>query len=70
VSPRNFQFDHFSFYLLTEGVYAATGSPNGGSYSNAGVIDLGNETLIFDTFMTPIAAIEMMPGLRHSYLQG
>lgn len=35
---------------IAEGVYAALGLGGGGGFSNAGIVDLGDRTLIFDTF--------------------
>jgi hypothetical protein len=34
---------------LAPGVYAAIAAPGGAAYSNAGIIDLGDKTLVFDT---------------------
>src|SRR5689334_1098206 len=47
---------HFHLEQLAEGVYAALSIGGTGSMSNAGIIDLGETTLIFDTFATPQAA--------------
>ena len=47
---------HFELKQLAEGVYAAIAVAGGGARSNAGIIDLGDHTLIFDTFLTPTAA--------------
>lgn len=44
---------------VADGVYAAISIPGQGSVGNAGIIDLGDETLIFDTLKTPAAAIEL-----------
>lgn len=52
-------FEHFRLEQLAEGVYAAIGVAGGAAYSNAGIIDLGDRTLIFDTFMTPKAAEDL-----------
>ncbi len=41
---------HFKLQLLAEGVYAAIAAEDGLAYSNAGIIDLGGRTLVFDTF--------------------
>lgn len=50
---------HFELHQVAEGIYAAIGSPGSGSGSNAGIIDLGGQTLIFDTFQTPQAAADL-----------
>jgi cyclase len=41
---------HFKLEQLAEGVYAAIATENGLAFSNAGIIDLGSRTLVFDTF--------------------
>ncbi len=50
---------HFNLHQLAEGVFAAIATPQGAAYSNAGIIDLGDRTLIFDTFDTPAAARDL-----------
>jgi len=45
---------NFSLQQLAAGVWAAIQNDKGGhAISNAGVIDLGNKTLVFDAFMNP-----------------
>ncbi len=51
--------EHFELKELAPGVFAAIGIPGRGAYSNAGIIDLGDRTLIFDTFMTALAATDL-----------
>jgi glyoxylase-like metal-dependent hydrolase (beta-lactamase superfamily II) len=51
--------DHFHLEQLAEGVYAVIASDLGGSYSNAGIVDLGGATLIFDTLAAPQAAQDL-----------
>jgi glyoxylase-like metal-dependent hydrolase (beta-lactamase superfamily II) len=51
--------EHFELEQLAAGVYAAIGIPGGAAYSNAGFVDLGDQTLIFDTFQTPQAAQDL-----------
>ncbi|HLG62042.1 MAG TPA: MBL fold metallo-hydrolase [Ktedonosporobacter sp.] len=50
---------HFQLEQMTEGVYAAISIEGTGSMSNAGIVDLGETTLIFDTFATPQAAQDL-----------
>lgn len=50
---------HFTLRQLADGVYAAIHQERGWAVSNAGLVDLGGETLVFDTFMTPAAAQEL-----------
>ncbi len=51
--------EHFELTALAGGVYAAIATPMGGGYSNAGIIDLGDRTLVFDAFETPQAAVDL-----------
>jgi len=51
--------EHFELQRLAEGVYAAIAVEGGAAYSNAGIIDLGDQTLIFDTFETHTAAVDL-----------
>jgi cyclase len=47
---------YFSLYEVVEGVYAAIITPGTGAFGNAGIVELGDQTLVFDTFATPAAA--------------
>jgi glyoxylase-like metal-dependent hydrolase (beta-lactamase superfamily II) len=51
--------EHFNLHQLAEGVFAAIATPQGAAYSNAGIIDLGDRTLVFDTLDTPAAARDL-----------
>jgi glyoxylase-like metal-dependent hydrolase (beta-lactamase superfamily II) len=51
---------HFQLEILSEGVYAAIHKPGGYSICNAAIVDLGEETLIFDTFLSPEAAADLL----------
>ena len=50
---------HFELVKLRDGVYAATHAPGGTAIGNAGVVDLGGATLIFDTFHSIQAARDL-----------
>ena len=50
---------HFRLQQLVDGVYAALHIDGGAAISNAGIIDLGEHTLIFDTFLSPQAAEDL-----------
>jgi glyoxylase-like metal-dependent hydrolase (beta-lactamase superfamily II) len=50
---------HFQLQQIAEGVYAAIHIDGGAAISNAGIVDLGDRTLIFDTFMSPHAAEDL-----------
>lgn len=46
---------YFSLHEVAEGVYAAISTPGTGTRSNVGIIDLGDQTLVFDTSFNPLA---------------
>ncbi len=54
-----FQPKHFSLHSLTESVIAAIASDSGAAVGNAGLVKLGEQVIVFDTFMTPQAALEL-----------
>lgn len=47
---------HFRLESVAPGAWAALALPGTGSVGNAGFVDLGGSTLVFDTFVTPQAA--------------
>ncbi len=51
---------HFQLQAIAAGVFVAQATPGSGAASNAGIIDLGDQTIIFDTFLTPPAAAELL----------
>jgi len=55
-----FQSEHFTLHVLAEGVYAAIASEMEAGSSNAGLIDLGDQTLVFDAFENPQAAEDLL----------
>jgi glyoxylase-like metal-dependent hydrolase (beta-lactamase superfamily II) len=50
---------HFRLQQLAEGVYAAIHRDGGGAICNAGIVDLGDRTLIFDAFVAPQPAADL-----------
>jgi cyclase len=50
---------HFRLEQLADGVYAAIHIDGGTAISNAGIVDLGGRTLVYDAFMTPQAAVDL-----------
>ena len=50
---------HFTLERIADGVYAALATPGAGALGNAGIVDLGDRTLVFDTFLTPQAAQDL-----------
>ncbi len=65
---------YFTLYEVNPGIFAALSKPGKGSMANAGVIDLGDSLLVFDTMTTPKAAsvlkehIEAITGKRVRYV--
>jgi glyoxylase-like metal-dependent hydrolase (beta-lactamase superfamily II) len=51
---------HFQIERLADGVYAAVASEQGYASCNAGIIDIGDRTIIFDTFISPEAARDLL----------
>ncbi|HUI87880.1 MAG TPA: MBL fold metallo-hydrolase [Anaerolineales bacterium] len=62
--PIPFSSEHFSLYPLADGVYAAIASEAGAAIANAGIIDLGDRTVLFDTFLTPQAGRDLLRAAR------
>jgi cyclase len=50
---------HFVLHLLAEGIFAAIAEDGGSAICNSGLIDLGERILVFDTFLTPQAAMDL-----------
>jgi cyclase len=55
---------HFRLEPVAEGAWAAIALPDRGAVGNAGLVDLGGRTLVFDTFFTPAAARELAAAAR------
>lgn len=52
--------EHFSLEQIGDGIYAAIAREGKGARANAGIVNLGDSALIFDTFMTPQAAKDLL----------
>jgi len=50
---------HFTLERLSDSVYAAIHREGGWAISNAGFVDLGKTAVVFDTFLTPEAAVDL-----------
>ena len=50
---------HFYIQNLADGAYAAIAREDGAAFCNAGIVDLGDKTLVFDAFETPQAALDL-----------
>ena len=51
--------EHFTLHEVVAGVWAAEADLGGASVGNAAIIDAGGKTIVVDTFMTRVAAIEL-----------
>ncbi|WP_102027816.1 MBL fold metallo-hydrolase [Salirhabdus sp. Marseille-P4669] len=54
-----FHSKHFNLEKVSDGIYAAIAKDGGGAVGNAGFIDLGDKSIIFDTFNTQQAAEDL-----------
>jgi cyclase len=52
---------HFRLEQVADGVYAVIHIDGGAAIGNAGIVDLGDRTLIYDTLFTPQAAQDLRP---------
>ena len=50
---------YFHLEQLADGVWAAIVERGTGAWGNAGIVALGERTLVFDTFLTPVAARDL-----------
>jgi cyclase len=55
----NGRSSHFALHSLSDGVFAAIAEDGGSAICNAGLIDLGGQIVVFDTFLTPQAARDL-----------
>jgi glyoxylase-like metal-dependent hydrolase (beta-lactamase superfamily II) len=60
VPPRLPESKHFQIERLADSVYAAVASEQGYASCNAGIIDIGDRTIIFDSFISPEAARDLL----------
>jgi cyclase len=60
VAPGLPESKHFQIERLADGVYAAIASAQGCAICNAGIIDIGDRTILFDTFISPEAARDLL----------
>ncbi len=56
---KDLQSKHFTLEKLTEGVYACIHKQGGTAYSNAGIIDLGDRTILVDALNTLAAGSDV-----------
>lgn len=55
----SFDSPYFDLHQLGDGIFAAIIKGGQGAWANAGIVDLGEETVLFDTFFTPQAALSL-----------
>jgi cyclase len=55
---------HFQIESLADGVYAAIASEQGYAVCNAGIVDIGDKSIVFDTFISPNAAQDLTRAAR------
>jgi cyclase len=55
---------HFTLEPLADGVWAAIHRVGGWAVGNAGIVDLGDATLLFDAFLTPTRPTTSPPRSR------
>jgi glyoxylase-like metal-dependent hydrolase (beta-lactamase superfamily II) len=55
---------HFQLQRLTDGVYAAVATERGHAICNAGIIDTGDRTIVFDTFISPDPAKDLLKAAK------
>lgn len=56
---QGFESKHFTIEKLDEGVYAAIHKTGGYAICNSGIVNLGDETIVFDSFISPEAANDL-----------
>ena len=56
---KEFASEHFFLQQVAENAFAAIASPGGGAFSNAGIVDIGDKTIIFDAMETPQAGSDL-----------
>jgi glyoxylase-like metal-dependent hydrolase (beta-lactamase superfamily II) len=54
-----FKSEHFRVEEVAEGAFAAIHIDGGAAIGNAGFVDLGDRVLVFDTFISPIPAVDL-----------
>ena len=59
LSAQKTDYPDFTIQKLADGIYAAIAKNGGHAICNAGIIDLGDATLIFDPFMSVQAATDL-----------
>ncbi|GCF08343.1 MBL fold metallo-hydrolase [Dictyobacter arantiisoli] len=61
----SFSSPYFTLEQVADGLYVALARAGTGARANAGIVDLGEQTLVFDTFSTPQAAASLRQAAEH-----
>jgi hypothetical protein len=56
---QSFESPHFKLEHINDGIYAAIHKPGGQAICNGGFVDLGEEVLVFDSFLSTAAARDL-----------
>ncbi|GAB4168834.1 MAG: MBL fold metallo-hydrolase [Calditrichia bacterium] len=67
VLAGDFHSRHFELVKINDDIYAAIHKPGGSAICNAGIIDMGDYVIIFDSFMTTIAARDLRDAANHLF---
>jgi cyclase len=57
--PGRARSRHFTLERVGRGVVAAIANPGGAGLCNATIVDLGGQTLVFDSMLTPMAGLDL-----------
>jgi glyoxylase-like metal-dependent hydrolase (beta-lactamase superfamily II) len=61
---QSFESPHFKLERIGDGIYAAIHKPGGQAICNGGFVDLGDEVLVFDSFLSTAAARDLKQAIR------
>jgi len=62
---KEFSTKNFDLIKIDKGVYACIHKLGGKAICNSGIVDNGESTIIFDTFLSPDAAEELIESVKH-----
>lgn len=62
---REYSATNFDLIKISDGVYACIHKFGGKAICNSGIVDNGESTIIFDTFLSPDAAEELIETVKH-----
>ena len=61
---QSYSGQHFDLKTLDKGVYAGIHRFGGAAICNVGVVNTGDATIVFDAFLSPDAAVELIAAVR------